>query len=114
MRRKFSKNFFIIFFLGLASGLPLALILSTLKAMLTDKGFSLAVIGFTSLVTLPYSIKFLFAPIIDSFKVVFLTKIFGQRRSWIILMQIALILTITALGVAGNTANLFLITIFSF
>lgn len=109
-----SKSFFVIFFLGLASGLPLALVLSTLKAMLLEKGFNLETIGLLSLISLPYSLKFCFAPIIDSFRIPFLTNILGQRRSWIFITQIALTLAITALGIAGSSANLSLIVIFSF
>ena len=51
------KNFLVIFFLGISSGIPITLILSTLKALLVDKGFDLQIIGFLSLVSLPYSLK---------------------------------------------------------
>ncbi len=107
------KNFFIIFALGLSSGLPLALILATLKTLLAEKNFDLQVIGFLSLVSIPYSIKFCFAPIIDSYRLPFLAKILGHRKSWIILMQICLAILIALLGEAGENANLFLITIFA-
>ena len=100
------KNLAIIFFLGMVSGLPIVLILSTLKALLTDQGFDLKTIGFFSLVSLPYTLKFLFAPAIDSFAVPILTKIFGQRRSWIILSQIILIIFISLLGTAAASGNI--------
>jgi PAT family beta-lactamase induction signal transducer AmpG len=96
--KKSYRNLAVIFFLGIASGMPLALILSTLKVFLLEKGFNLATIGFFSLVTIPYSLKIFFAPIIDSKKVPFLTKLFGQRKSWIILTQIILATFIAALG----------------
>ncbi len=105
MRQNY-KNFSIIFFLGISSGLPLALILSTLKALLVDNGFDLKTIGFFSLVSLPYTLKIFFAPIIDSCKVPILTNKFGQRKSWIILTQILLAITISWLGVAGMLGNL--------
>ncbi len=111
--KKSIKNLIIIFFLGISSGLPIALILSTLKALLVDKGFDMKTIGFFSLISLPYTLKFCFAPIIDSCKVPFLTKIFGQRRSWIILTQLTLGLFISLLGIAGIMANLETIAIFS-
>jgi len=101
MKRILQKNFAIIFFLGIASGLPIVLILSTLKALLVDKGFDLKTIGFFSLVSLPYTLKFCFAPIIDSFGIPVLTKMVGQRRSWIILTQVVLVIFISALGIAG-------------
>ena len=107
------KNLAIIFFLGISSGLPLALILSTLKAMLLEKGFDLKTIGFFSLVSLPYTLKFFFAPIIDSCPVPFLTKIFGQRKSWIILTQLFLVTFICLLGAAGITGSLTAIAVFS-
>ena len=113
-RKKLIKNFIIIFLLGISSGLPLALILSTLKALLLEKGFDLKTIGFFSLVSLPYTLKFLFAPAIDSFKIPMLTQIFGQRRSWIILTQILLVAFICSLGISAITASLQSIAIFAF
>ncbi len=110
----FNKKLLTIFFLGIASGLPLSLVLSTLKAMLTDKGFDLQTIGFFSIITAAYSLKFFFAPIIDSFSIPYLTKRLGQRRSWIIVTQLALIFSIIMLGIAGESGNLLLITIFAF
>ncbi len=94
--------------------MPLALILSTLKAFLLEKGFDLATIGFFSLAALPYSLKIFFAPIIDSKKVPLLTKIFGQRKSWIILTQILLAIFIAALGVAGIFQNLYSLALIAF
>jgi MFS transporter, PAT family, beta-lactamase induction signal transducer AmpG len=114
MKKIFDKNLATMFFLGAASGLPLALVLSTLKALLSDKGFDIKTIGFFSLVSLPYTLKFFFAPIIDSFGLPFLTKTFGQRRSWIIFTQIALIIFISTLGIASISANLTAIAIFAF
>jgi MFS transporter, PAT family, beta-lactamase induction signal transducer AmpG len=111
--RKSYKNLAIIFFFGISSGLPIALILSTLKALLLEKGFDLKTIGFFSLVSIPYTLKFCFAPIIDSCKVPFLTKIFGQRRSWIILTQLFLVTFILLLGIAGIEGNLSAIAIFA-
>lgn len=105
------KNLIIIFFLGIASGLPIVLILSTLKALLVDGGFNLKTIGFFSLVSIPYTFKFCFAPIMDSFSVPILTKLLGQRRSWIMLSQIALIVFISLLGFAGIAGNISAIAI---
>ncbi len=114
MIKKFDKNLAIMFFLGSTSGLPIALILSTLKALLSDKGFDLKTIGFFSLVSLTYTLKFFFAPIIDSFGLPILTKTFGQRRSWIIFSQIILIIFISALGLVTISANLTAIAVLAF
>ncbi len=112
--KKITRNLAVIFFLGISSGLPIALILSTLKALLLEKGFDLKTIGFFSLVSLPYTLKFLFAPIIDSCKLPFLTKILGQRKSWIILSQLVLAVFISLLGAAGIVASVSSVAIFAF
>ena len=111
--QKSYKNFGVIFFLGISSGLPLALILSTLKAFLLEKGFDLKTIGFFSLVALPYSLKIFFAPIIDSCRVPLLTRFLGQRKSWIILTQLLLIIFIAMLGLSGVFSNLSSIATFA-
>lgn len=113
LKQKSLKNFAIIFFLGISSGLPLALILSTLKALMVDQGFDLKTIGFFSLVTLPYSIKFLFAPVIDSCKVPFLSNLIGQRKSWIMISQLFLALFVAGLGTAGLSGSLTAIATFA-
>lgn len=87
----------------------MALIASTLKAMLVEKGFGLEAIGFFSLVTLPYTLKLLFAPIIDSCAVPYLTKKIGQRRSWLVLTQIMLVISIFLLGMAGASGSVTII-----
>ena len=112
--KKTYRNLAVIFFLGIASGMPLALILSTLKAFLLEKGFTLATIGFFSLASLPYSLKIFFAPIIDSKKIPLLGRIFGQRKSWIIFTQIILALAIASLGLSASAPNLTIIASLAF
>ncbi len=112
-KSSFYKSLFIVFFLGLSSGLPLSLILSTLKALLIEKGFNIKNVGFFALVTIPYSLKIFFAPIIDSYKIPFLTKAIGHRKSWIITSQVLLLLTISLLGMSAIYENLFFIAIFA-
>lgn len=103
----------IIFFLGIASGLPLALVLSTLKVFLVDLNIDIKTIGLFSLVALPYSLKFLWSPLVDWVKLPFLTKHFGRRRSWILLNQFLLIAAIAALGLfeGSNVINIAIIAI---
>lgn len=113
-RSYFKKPILIILFLGFASGIPLALILSTLKAYLVDKNVDLSKIGFFALVALPYSIKFLWAPLIDSIKIPYFSNKLGKRRSWIILTQILLIFLIILLGIFSQYSNLFYITVIAF
>jgi len=72
--------------LGFASGLPLALTGQAMQAWLTADGVDIATIGFLSLVGLPYTFKFLWAPLMDRFEPPWL----GRRRSWLVLTQLAL------------------------
>lgn len=111
---KIRKNFIIIFLLGISSGTPISLVLSTLKALMTDKGFDLAVIGFISLVSLPYSLKILVAPLVDSLAIPILTKKIGNRKSWIIFTQFLLAIFIALLGIAGDIAALSAIAALAF
>jgi PAT family beta-lactamase induction signal transducer AmpG len=73
--------------LGFAAGLPNLLIFDTLSAWLREAGLSLAMISFFSLATLSYSFKFLWAPVVDRTQIPVLTKMFGHRRSWMLVAQ---------------------------
>ena len=90
----FTRRAAVVALLGFASGIPLALSDSTLQAWLTVANLDVSTIGLFSLVGLPYTIKFLWAPIIDRFDLKFL----GRRRDWIFLSQIMLSLTLFSLG----------------
>jgi MFS transporter, PAT family, beta-lactamase induction signal transducer AmpG len=70
--------------LGFSSGMPLFLTSRTLQAWLTVEGVDLASIGLLSLVALPYSIKFLWAPFLDRY----IPPFFGRRRGWLVIAQI--------------------------
>jgi PAT family beta-lactamase induction signal transducer AmpG len=72
--------------LGFASGLPLALTGQALQAWMSVEGLDLAAIGFLSLVGLPYTFKFLWAPLIDRFDL----PVLGRRRGWMVLTQVLL------------------------
>ena len=76
---------FVVTLLGFASGLPLALTGQAMQAWLTVEGIDLATIGFLSLVGLPYTFKFLWAPLMDRFELPWL----GRRRGWLVLTQLA-------------------------
>ena len=95
---------------GFASGLPYVLILITLTAWLRDIGLDLSLIGFISWISLAYTIKFLWAPFIDRFSIPFL-NIFGSRRSWIVLMQIIIIISLLLMSNINPLTNL---TFFAF
>lgn len=75
-----------ILFLGFASGLPLALTGQAMQAWLTTDGVAIATIGFLALVGMPYTFKFLWAPLMDRFE----PPLLGRRRGWLVLTQLAL------------------------
>lgn len=83
--------------LGFSSGIPLALIGTTLQAWMTTENVDLRVIGIFSLVGLPYTIKVLWAPVMDRFTIPWL----GRRRGWIVLTQALLATLILALGLSS-------------
>ena len=102
--------------MGFACGVPLLLTISVLQAWMKDVGVDIKVIGLFSLVGLPYTLKFLWAPVFDRFTLPF----FGRRRGWMLLCQILLILAIAALGLTNPLASpglvalvAFLVTFFS-
>ena len=89
-----------ILFLGFSSGMPLLLTFSTLSIWLAEEGISKTTIGLFALVGMPYSLKFIWAPLIDRLRLPLLTRWLGRRRGWAILTQVALMIGITGLG--GN------------
>lgn len=75
-----------LFLLGLSSGLPLALTAGTLQAWMNDEGLNIKTIGLFGILGLPYTLKFLWAPLLDRYKLPFLDR----RKGWAILTQILL------------------------
>ena len=88
----------VILFLGFSSGLPRLLTLSTLAWWMSEAGIDLTTIGLFALVGLPYSVKFLWAPLIDRAPLPFLTRLMGRRRGWALFTQLALVAAILGLG----------------
>lgn len=82
-----NKRLFIVFLLGFSSGLPLALISSTLQAWYAQSGLSVLATGALSLVGLPYVYRMFWGPILDRYSLFSL----GKRRSWILTTQILLL-----------------------
>ncbi|MBU3071043.1 MFS transporter [Aestuariicella sp. G3-2] len=96
-------------FLGFAAGLPLLLVFSTLSAWLRDMGVSLSAIGFFGWIGITYSIKVLWAPVVDHVRLPVLGALLGQRRSWILLGQLGIIVGVLGLSVADPKAHLGLV-----
>ena len=104
------------FLMGFSCGVPLLLTLSVLQAWMKEEGVDLSVIGLFSLVGLPYTLKFLWSPILDRFSL----PLFGRRRGWLLLFQVLLMLAIAGLGMSNPADNpwlvagaAFLVTFFS-
>src|SRR6266480_452424 len=88
----------IVLFLGFSAGLPLALSSSTLLVWMREVGVDLDVIGLFALVGTPYTIKFLWAPVVDALDVPVLSPLFGRRRGWLLFSQFLLIISIALLA----------------
>ena len=88
-------------FLGFSGGLPFLLVFSTLTAWLTEGNVSRSTIGFFAWIGITYSTKVLWAPVVDSIRVPFLTKILGQRRSWMLIGQIGIASGLVLMSLIG-------------
>jgi len=102
--------------MGFSCGLPLLLTITVLQAWMQEVGVDIKVIGLFSLVGLPYTLKFLWAPVLDRFTI----SLLGRRRGWLLLFQILLMLAIVGLGLTDPKVNpvlvagvAFLVTFFS-
>jgi MFS transporter, PAT family, beta-lactamase induction signal transducer AmpG len=81
-----SKSMLAMLLLGFASGLPLALSTGTLQAWLTVEGLNIKTIGYLTLAGLPYTFKFVWAPLVDRFEL----PVLGRRRAWLVVTQLLL------------------------
>lgn len=88
-----------LLFLGFSSGLPFGVLAEPLAARLVEAGLSKTAIGLFALVSLPYSLKFLWAPLMDHAPLPVLSRLLGRRRAWMIAAQALLFAAIIALGV---------------
>src|SRR3954464_13594075 len=88
----------IVLFLGFSSGLPLALSGSTLLVWMRESGVDLKTIGLFALVGTPYTLKFLWAPLVDALREQIFTRAFGRRRGWLGFSQLLLFAAILLLA----------------
>ena len=93
-------------FLGFSAGLPFLLVFSTLSAWLRDEEVTRSAIGLFSWVGITYSIKFFWAPIVDRAHLPGLTRILGQRRSWMVTAQVGIALGLLGMSLTNPAANL--------
>ncbi|MFT6014826.1 MAG: PAT family beta-lactamase induction signal transducer AmpG [Patiriisocius sp.] len=97
-------------FLGFSGGLPFLLVFSTLTAWLRDDGVTKSAIGFFAWVGITYSIKVIWAPVVDRLQIPILTKGLGQRRSWILVGQLGIAVGLLTMSLVGS-ADLYWLSI---
>lgn len=100
-------------FLGFSAGLPFLLVFSTLSAWLRSDGVEVAAIGFFSWIGMLYSIKFFWAPVVDRLELPVLTRLLGQRRSWMLLAQAMIAGGLVGLASLDPLGNLGLVALFA-
>jgi MFS transporter, PAT family, beta-lactamase induction signal transducer AmpG len=109
----FERRMLVMLALGFAAGLPNLLIFDTLSAWLRQADVPLRTIGFFSLATLAYSLKFLWAPLVDRTAIPGLTALLGHRRAWMLAAQAVIILGLWLVSGANPAANLGLVAAFA-
>src|SRR5580700_3934204 len=105
------RRVLVVMFLGFSSGLPLALSGSTLLVWMTEAGVHLGTIGLFALVGTPYTVKFLWAPLVDALDVPVLSRRFGRRRGWLLLSQFLLIAAIVFVGACDPAVSPFIVAL---
>ena len=98
-------------FLGFSAGLPFLLVFSTLSAWLRSDGIEVAAIGFFAWIGILYSIKFIWAPVVDRLALPLLTRTFGQRRGWMLLAHAMIATGLVGLASLETQQNLILVAI---
>ena len=99
-------------FFGFSAGLPYLLVFSTLTAWLTEEGVSRSAIGLFAWVGMTYSVKVIWAPIVDRAAIPFFGRVLGQRRSWILFGQMLVVFGLIAISILG-VSNLPLLALLS-
>ena len=105
----FDKRMFSILLLGAISGFPWVLIGSSLSLWLKEEGLSRSTVGWAGLIFAVYAFNYLWAPLIDRFQIPYLTKKFGHRRGWIVLMQVTILICLTIWSCINPSDNLALL-----
>jgi PAT family beta-lactamase induction signal transducer AmpG len=105
-----SPRLFWVLLLGFSSGIPLALTGTTLQAWMATDKIDLTVIGVFSLVGLPYTVKYLWAPVMDRFIPPFL----GRRRGWMLVTQLGLVFAISAMAFSDPAGATTLFAVLAF
>lgn len=108
-----NANAICMFFFGFSSGLPLLLVFGTLSFWLREAGIEVVTIGFMSWIGLIYALKWLWAPMVDNITFPFFSLHLGRRRTWMLLAQIGLIVSIFCMGFSDPADHLSYTIIFA-
>jgi len=112
-RSYFDRKVAIIFCLGFSSGLPFPLVYSTLSAWLEDAGIERGTISTFAWLGFAYSLKFLWAPIVDSVRLPLLERLLGHRRSWMLVAQLAIAGALLLLSRSDPTTDIQVFAVFA-
>ena len=98
-------------FLGFSAGIPILLVFSSLSLWLRDAGVARATVTFFSWAALGYSFKFVWAPLVDRLPLPLLTRLLGRRRSWLLLSQLAVIVSIVFMALHDPQDSLVMVAV---
>jgi PAT family beta-lactamase induction signal transducer AmpG len=104
----FTRPLITILFLGFSSGLPLALVLGTLSAWLSEAHVDKSAIGLFAAASTPYALKFLWSPLMDGVRVPLFCRVFGRRRGWMLFIQLLLMGALMVLSFTEPESNAWL------
>ncbi|HEX4267063.1 MAG TPA: MFS transporter [Steroidobacteraceae bacterium] len=93
-------------FLGFSSGLPFFPAFQTMTIRLRESGIALPLIGMMAWATIPYSLKFLWAPVVDRMPLPVLTRLLGRRRAWLLLAQVGIAIGLFQLAASEPAAGM--------
>ena len=94
------------FFLGVSSGFPFAMLAATLTNRLSEAGIQKRSISAFALALLVYSFKWIWAPLVDRVRIPFLSRRFGQRRTWLCVAGLSVMAAVVVLGLADPASNI--------
>ena len=100
-------------FLGFSAGLPFLLVFSTLSAWLSDADVDRSTIGFFSWIGIMYSVKVVWAPLVDRFPLPLLSKRLGQRRSWLLLAQCGIAIALLLMASVTPQQDLLMFAVYA-
>ncbi|MGH8180222.1 MAG: AmpG family muropeptide MFS transporter [Steroidobacteraceae bacterium] len=93
-------------FLGFSSGLPFYPAFQTMTIWLRESGIALPLIGMVAWATMPYSLKFVWAPVVDRMPLPLLTRLLGRRRAWLLLAQVCIAIGLLQLAASEPAAGM--------